>query len=51
MEEAVKTIYIGVAAVIFALALSMLLILYKEYINVTKNEPTFRKEAVIHNER
>ena len=51
MEEAIKAIYIGLAAGIFVLALSMLLILYKGYINVAYSEPTFRKEAVIHNER
>lgn len=51
MEEVVKTIYIGMAATIFALALSMLLLLYKGYINITYSEPAFRKEAVIHNER
>ena len=51
MEEAVKTIYIGVAAGIFALALSMVFFLYKGYINLTYSEPAFRKEAVIQNER
>lgn len=51
MDEAIKSIYIGVAAGIFALALSMLILLYKEYINVTYSEPALRKEAVIDNER
>lgn len=51
MEEAVKSLYIGVAAGIFALALAMLMFLYREYISITYCEPAFRKEAVIDNER
>lgn len=51
MEEGLKAIYIGVAAGIFVLALSLLLNLYMEYVSVTSCEPAFRKEAIVHNER
>ncbi len=51
MEESLRAVYMGVAAGIFILALGVLLVIYKGYIDVTYNEQIFGKEAVIHYER
>lgn len=50
MEEIIKAMYIGIGAMLFAIAVMMLLLQYNEYMNNYNEEKIYRKEPVVYYE-